>query len=81
MYNYIRKYLYFCSMTTYKEQREKLMHYVLVEKDLVLGTFGNLKKVCEFLKDEDFYSYNTIIRKKDFPVRYKDYSIFKVKHY
>jgi len=68
-------------MTTYKERQENLEYYVLLENCDVLGTFGNLKKVCEFLDGKDFYSYNTIVRKKNYPVTYKDYKVFKVKHH
>jgi len=70
-------------MTTYKERQANLKMFVLQKGCVVLGTFGNLKKVCDFLKDEDFYSYNTIVRKKDedYPVNYKEYIVSKVKHY
>ena len=68
-------------MTTYKERKEKLENFVLLEGDNVLGTFGNLKKVCDFLEGKDFYSYNTIVRKKSYPVAYKNYKVFKVKHF
>lgn len=68
-------------MSTYKEQRDSRQYYVLIKDCEVLGTFGNLKKICEFMAGQDFYSYNTIIRKKDFPILYKGYKIFKVKHY
>lgn len=68
-------------MTTYKERQENLEYYVLLKDCEVLGTYGNLKKVCDYLDGEDFYSYNTIIRKKEFPVTYKNYKVFKVKHY
>lgn len=67
-------------MTTYKEQRANLEYYVLLKDCEVLGTFGNLKKVCDYLSDKDFYSYNTLVRKKKFPVVYKEYKLFKVKH-
>ncbi len=67
-------------MTSYKEQKEKKQYYVLLKNWDVLGTFGNLKKVCEFLEGEDFYSYHTLVR-KEFPLEYKDYKIFKVRHY
>ncbi len=67
-------------MTTYKEQQENKQYYVLMKKCEVLGTFGNLKKVCEFMEGKDFYSYHTLARKK-FPVEYKDCKVFKVKHY
>lgn len=68
-------------MTTYKEQQENRKSYVLLKDCDVLGTFGNLKKVCDFMQKKDFYSYNTIIRKKEFPIIYKEYKVFKVKHY
>ena len=67
-------------MATYKEQIKDRKSYVLLKDFEVLGTFGNLKKVCEFLKDEDFYSYHTLVR-KELPVAYGEYKIFKVKHY
>lgn len=68
-------------MTTYKEQQKDRTNYVLLEDGNVLGTFGNLKKVCEFLQNKDFYSYNTVVRKKEFPIIYNDYSVWKVKHF
>ncbi len=68
-------------MPTYKERQENLEYFVLLDGDNVLGTFGNLKKVCDFLDGKDFYSYNTIVRKKTYPVIYKNYKVFKVKHY
>ena len=68
-------------MPTYKERQENLEYFVLLDGDDVLGTFGNLKKVCDFLDGKDFYSYNTIVRKKTYPVIYKNYKVFKVKHY
>ena len=68
-------------MPTYKERQENLEYFVLLDGDYVVGTFGNLKKVCDFLDGKDFYSYNTIVRKKTYPVIYKNYKVFKVKHY
>lgn len=68
-------------MTTYKERQANLQMFVLQKGYVVLGTFGNLKKVCEYLEGEDFYSYNTIVRKKEYPVTYGDYTVSKVKHY
>ena len=64
-------------MATYKEQQENRKSYVLLKDCEVLGTFGNLKKVCEYMSEKDFYSYNTIIRKKEFPIIYKEYKVFK----
>ena len=67
-------------MTTYKEQQKNKQYYVLLSNCEVLGTFGNLKKVCEFMNGQDFYSYHTLV-KKDFPISYNGYKLFKVKHY
>lgn len=67
-------------MSTYKEQRENLQYYVLLKDGDVLGTFGNLKKIIEFLDGKDFYSYHTLVR-KEFPLEHNNYKIFKVKHY
>ena len=68
-------------MATYKEQIENKMSYVLLEDCDVLGTFGNLKKVCEFMDGKDFPSYWTLVRKKDYPLTENGYKIYKVKHY
>ncbi len=57
------------------------MNFVLIKGDIVLGTFGNLKKITEFVEDEDFLSYWTLVRKEEYPIEFKDYRIFKVKHY
>ena len=63
-------------VSTYKEQRDSKKYFVLLKDCNVLGTFGNLKKVCEFMKGKDFYSYHTLV-KKEFPVTYKEYKIYK----
>lgn len=68
-------------MVTYKERQGNLQMYVLLEGCEVLGTFGNLKKVCDFMEGKDFPKYNTIIRKKENPIIHKDYKICRVKHY
>jgi hypothetical protein len=68
-------------MTTYKERMQGKTNYVLIKSDIVLGTFGNLKKITEFVKDDDFLSYWTLVRKEDNPIIFGDYKIFKVKHY
>ena len=69
-------------MTTYKERQQNLQMFVLQKGCVVLGTFGNLKKVCAYLDGKDFYKYNTIVRKKDedYPITKGDYTVFKVKH-
>lgn len=68
-------------MTTYKEQQKNKMYYVLLKDGVPLGTFGNLKKITEFVKDDDFPSYWTLIRDKDFPKKNGNYEIYKLKHY
>lgn len=65
----------------YKDRINDLTNFVLLQNGNVIGTFGNLKKVADFLNGEQFCSYWTLARKKDFPVKCKNYTIFKVKHY
>ena len=57
------------------------MNFVLIKDDIVLGTFGSLKKITEFIEDDNFPSYWTLIRKNDYPIISENYKIFKVKHY
>lgn len=68
-------------MTTYKEQQENKMSFVLLKDYKVLATFGNLKKICEYMENEDFPSYWTLVRKKEYPIITENHMIFKVKHY
>ena len=70
-------------MATYKEQLKNRYYYVLTEKNIPLATFGNLKKVSDYLEDEgkDFYKYNTLVRKEEFPVERGDLKVYKVKHH
>jgi len=68
-------------MVTYKERKENLHSFVLLENSEPLGTFGNLKKVVEFLKYRDCPSYWTLIRKTEYPISFGKYNIYKVKHY
>jgi hypothetical protein len=68
-------------MTTYKERKENQYSYVLLKNDDVLGTFGNLRKITEIVEDDNFPSYWTLVRKKEFPIEFMDYRIHKVKHY
>lgn len=68
-------------MKTYKEQIENRRAWVLLQKDTVLGVFGNLKKLCDFMDGKDFPSYWTLVRKKEDRIDWKDYSIQVVKHY
>ncbi|CAL68052.1 hypothetical protein GFO_3108 [Christiangramia forsetii KT0803] len=67
-------------MTTYKEQQEGKKYLVLVKEGEVIGTFGNLKKLSDYVTDEKFYKYNTLIR-KEFPIVCLDYIIYKVDHH
>jgi hypothetical protein len=68
-------------MVTYKERKQNQQNFVLLKDGIPIGTFGNLKKVVEFVKDENFPSYWTLIRNKEFPKKVGDYYIHKVKHY
>jgi hypothetical protein len=68
-------------MATYKERKAKLENYVLLKDGIPLGTFGNLKKVVDFMDGEEFPSYWTLVRKKDNPIEFDKYSIFLVKHH
>lgn len=64
-------------MSTYKEQQANKHIFVLVKDCEVLATFGNFRKLCDYAG----ISYNTYIRKKEYPFKAKDYNIFKVNHY
>ena len=68
-------------MTTYKERKAKLENYVLVKDGVPLGTFGNLKKVVQFMDEKNFPSYWTLIRKTENPITANDHLIFKVPHH
>lgn len=68
-------------MTTYKERKENQYNFVLLKDCEVLGTFGNLKKICEFMKKESFPSYWTLVRKKEYPIKAQSFKIHKVKHF
>jgi len=65
-------------MSTYKEQQANKKSFVLLKNGIVLGTFGNLKKVTDF---NEYFSYWTLSRHSDFPIKYKGFEIYKVKHY
>ena len=68
-------------MVTYKERKENQQNFVLIKDGVPLGTFGNLKKITEFVTDDRFPSYWTLVRKTEYPLECGDYLIFKVKHY
>ncbi|UII81229.1 hypothetical protein [Flagellimonas sp. CMM7] len=68
-------------MVTYKERQQNKKYYVLLENGVPLGTFGNLKKITEYMDGKDFPSYWTLIRKSENPLKHGIYTIYKVKHY
>ena len=68
-------------MVTYKEQQKNKKYFVLLKDGVPLGTFGNLKKITEFVEDDDFPSYWTLVRKEDNPLECGEYLIYKVKHF
>lgn len=68
-------------MITYKEQIKNKRNFVLVKNDVVIATFGNLRKLVDFVKDEKFPSYWTLIRKKKYPIIFNEYAIYKVKQF
>ena len=68
-------------MVTYKEQQKNKKYFVLLKNGVPLGTFGNLKKITEFIEGEDFPSYWTLIRDKEYPKSVGDFQIYKVKHF
>jgi hypothetical protein len=68
-------------MVTYKEQQKNKKYFVLLKDGVPLGTFGNLKKVVEFVNNEEFPSYWTLIRDKEFPKKIGDFEIHKVLHH
>jgi len=68
---------------SYKEQQENNYNFVLMKDNDVIGTFGNLRKLCNFVTDKSFPIYWTLVRKdeKDYPLKSGNYIIFKVKLY
>lgn len=69
-----KKAHYFCSMnkkSTYQEQKEARRVSVLTGDGEHIGVWGNLKSLCEDMKQEEseFPSYWTIVRIKDEPVK------------
>ena len=68
-------------MVTYKERQKNKKNYVLLSEGAPLGTFGNLRKITEFMEGKEFPSYWTLIRRKENPILFGKYQIFKVKHY
>ena len=68
-------------MVTYQERKENAKVYVLIKSGAALGCFGNLKKLCEYVQNEDFPSYWTLVRKKNEVITHGDYLIQKVRYY
>lgn len=68
-------------MVTYKERQEKKKYYLLLKEGVPLGTFGNLKKITEFMEGKEFPSYWTLVRKEENPISFGEYQIYKVKHF
>ncbi|WP_222983010.1 hypothetical protein [Flagellimonas meishanensis] len=58
-----------------------LKYHVLVKDGVPLGTFGNLKKITDYMDGKDFPSYWTLVLKSENPMEYGIYSIYKVKNY
>lgn len=68
-------------MVTYKERQKNKKYYVLLQNGVPLGTFGNLKKITEFMDGKKFPSYWTLVRKEENPMVFEKYLIYKVKHH
>ncbi len=69
-------------MATYKEQTKDRKHFVLLKDNIVLGTFGRLTRIVEFMQSQEIDAkYNTLVRMKDYPIEYKGFVIYFVKHY
>ena len=68
---------YICKMKgkTYQEQKAEKRFSVLTGNGEVLGIWGNLKKLCEDMKEQDgeFLSYSTLSHRRadENPIRFK----------
>ncbi|MCE7925033.1 MAG: hypothetical protein DYG98_18425 [Haliscomenobacteraceae bacterium CHB4] len=60
---------------TYQEQKAEKRFSVLTGNGEVLGVWGNLKKLCEDMKEQDseFLSYSTLSHRRadENPIRFK----------
>lgn len=70
---------------SYSKRMSTKKYYVLLEKTDVLGVFTTLKKACDFMKEEKFPSYWTLVRQenntfKDDKFKHGNYSLQIVKH-
>ena len=63
----------------YSDRMESKKYYVLLEDKDVLGVFGSLRKVCEYM-GKKFPSYWTLVRKDFDKFEYKNYSLQIIKH-
>jgi hypothetical protein len=61
-------------MSTYKEQKANRKIYVLLKDCEVIGTARNLKDLCRVSDD---IKYNTVNKKTNYPISYKDYKIYQ----
>lgn len=69
-------------MATYKEQIEGRKYFVLMKGKDVLGTFGRLTRLVEQMQYHGVDAkYNTLVRRKDYPIEYMGYIIYHVKHF
>jgi len=59
---------------------EDKKYYVLLEEKDVLGVFGSLKRLCDYMKGKKFPSYWTLTRKDFDKFEYGKYSLQVVKH-
>lgn len=68
-------------MVKHQDKVENQTTWVITDENGVLATFGNLKTLVDHYKDSDLPKYNTLVRKKDFPLSFGKYQIWKVRHY
>ena len=66
-------------MTTYKERRSNTKVYVVLEGEVVIGVFSNLKKLTDYMQDKDFPSYSKLSKLKNRNVKHGKYSLFHEK--
>jgi hypothetical protein len=68
-------------MVKHKDKIENQFTWVLTKEGRVLATFGNLKTLVEHCNDGNLPKYNTLVRKKDYPLGFGEYEIWHVKHH
>lgn len=64
-------------MVKYQERKAKKEYYVLIKSGMVIGLYGQLKKLCNTAKekDKDFPSYSALSKKKSQRMDFGEYSI------